>query len=40
MAQKRKMSRRGSRKAFRRGANKMHSKNKMNGYYMRGGIRL
>jgi len=35
-----KMSRRSSRKAFRRGANKVHSKNKMTNYFMRGGIRL
>lgn len=34
------MSRRSSRKTFRRGANKSHSKNRMNGVFMRGGIRL
>ncbi len=35
-----KMSRRSSRKTFRRGANKSHSRNRMNGQWMRGGIRL
>ena len=34
------MSRRSSRRSFRRGANREHSKNRMNGYFMRGGIRL
>ena len=35
-----KMSRRSSRKTFKKGANREHSKNRMNSYYMRGGIRL
>ncbi len=34
------MSRKSSRRTFRRGANKSHSKNRMNAFYMRGGIRL
>jgi len=34
------MSKKKSRRTFRRGANKSHSKNKMNTHYMRGGIRL
>lgn len=34
------MSRRSSRKTFRRGAKRTHSKNKMNSVFMRGGIRL
>jgi len=34
------MSRRSSRKTFRRGANRQHSKNRMDSYHMRGGIRL
>lgn len=35
-----KMSKKSSRKTFKKGANKTHSKNKMNGFHMRGGIRL
>ena len=34
------MSRRGSKKAFRNGARRVHPKNRMNGSVMRGGIRL
>lgn len=34
------MSRSASRRTFKQGANKLHSKNKMNRFYMRGGIRL
>lgn len=37
---RRKMSRRKSRKAFRRGAGRQHSRNRMMGPGMRGGIRL
>ncbi len=34
------MSKRNSRKTFRRGANRTHSKNRVQNYFMRGGIRL
>lgn len=34
------MSRKSSRKTFRRGANRSHSRNRMDSYFMRGGIRL
>jgi len=34
------MSRKSSRKTFRRGANKSNGKNRMTNYFMRGGIRL
>ena len=34
------MSRRASKKAFRKGVNRQHSMNRMNAYFMRGGIRL
>ena len=37
---KQRMSRRRSRKAFRRGANREHPKNRWDSYFMRGGIRL
>lgn len=37
---KRKMSRRSSKRAFNRGVNRMHPKNRWDGYWMRGGIRL
>ncbi len=35
-----KMGRKSSRKAFRRGAKKVNAKNRMQSYFMRGGIRL
>lgn len=35
-----KMSRKSSKRAFRNGANRQHPKNRMRGYWMRGGIRL
>ncbi len=35
-----KMSKRSSRKTFKKGANRSHSKNRMTSYFMRGGIRL
>lgn len=35
-----KMSRRSSKKAFKNGVNRQHPKNRMTGYFMRGGIRL
>ncbi len=34
------MNRKRSRKTFRKGANRVHSKNRMDAYFMRGGIRL
>lgn len=34
------MSRRRSRKTFKKGVQKQHSRNRMNTYFMRGGIRL
>lgn len=34
------MNRRSSKRAFRRGVERQHSKNRMNPYTMRGGIRL
>lgn len=37
---RRKMSRKSSKRAFRNGANKRHSKNRMDNLMMRGGIRL
>lgn len=40
MARRSRMSRGRSRRAFRRGARRSHSKNKWDHYYMRGGIRL
>lgn len=36
----RKFNKRRSRKTFRKGANRTHSKNKWEGFFMRGGIRL
>lgn len=35
-----KMSRKHSRKTFRNGMKRQHGKNRMHGYFMRGGIRL
>lgn len=35
-----KMSRRSSQKAWKRGVKRQHSRNRMNAYWMRGGIRL
>lgn len=35
-----KMSRGGSRRTFRNGVSREHPKNRMSGYFMRGGIRL
>lgn len=35
-----KMSRRSSRKTFKRGVMRQHPKNRANSYFMRGGIRL
>lgn len=35
-----KMSRGKSRREFRKGVNRSHPKNRMNAYFMRGGIRL
>lgn len=40
MARRSSMSRGKSRKAFRNGVNRSHPKNRINGYFMRGGIRL
>ena len=37
---RKRMSRSRSRKTFRRGANRVHSKNRWDMYSMRGGIRL
>lgn len=35
-----KMSRKSSRRAFRNGVQRQHPKNRLNGFFMRGGIRL
>lgn len=40
MARRSRMSRKSSRRAFKRGANRMHPRNKVQNYMMRGGIRL
>lgn len=40
MARRMKMSRKSSRRNFRNGVNREHSKNRMDSYFMRGGIRL
>lgn len=40
MARRSRMSRGKSRRTFRNGANRVHSKNNWDSYYMRGGIRL
>lgn len=40
MARRRPMSRRSSRRQFRRGVKRQHSKNRMDSYFLRGGIRL
>lgn len=40
MANRQRMSRRSSRRAFKRGAMRSHGKNRMYNYFMRGGIRL
>lgn len=40
MARRAPMSDKNSRKQFKRGVKREHSKNRMNAYWMRGGIRL
>jgi hypothetical protein len=40
MARRRPMSRKSSRREFKRGVNRQHPKNRMDSYFMRGGIRL
>lgn len=40
MARRSRMSRRSSKRTFRNGAMRSHPRNRMNSYWMRGGIRL
>lgn len=40
MARRRRMSRRSSRRSFRKGASRRHKRNRISGRPMRGGIRL
>lgn len=40
MARRQRMSKQSSKRTFKRGVNRSHPKNRINAYFMRGGIRL